>query len=200
MRLYVDQAGTAPSPRRVRLYLAEKGIDVPVERLELPGAVRTPEFRAKNPVGTLPVLELDDGRVIAESLAICRYFQTLHPTPPLFGVGAVEVGEVEMWTRRVEQYFYLPLDYSTGFARNPNPGWQDVSKFFGRWAGLAVGLFDQVVAQRPFLAGERLTVADLFLYGALDYGVKLRGWVIPTELASLRAWYEKMDARPSARA
>ena len=198
MKLYVDEAGTAPSPRRVRMYLAEKGILVPVERLELPAAVRSPEFRAKNPVGTLPVLELDDGRCIAESIAICRYFEELHPEPPLFGRTAIERAEIEMWTRRVEQYFYLPLDFSTGFARNPST--LEASKFFARWAGLAAGLFDQTVRARPFFAGDRLSMADVFAYGALDYGVKHRGYAIPAELASLQTWYASMGARPSAAA
>ena len=198
MKLYVERDGTAPSPRRVRMYLAEKGLAIPVERLELPAAIRTPEFRAKNPVGTLPVLELDDGRCIAESIAICRYFEELHPEPALFGRTPLERAEIEMWTRRVEQYFYLPLDFSTGFARNPNL--QEVSKFFGRWAGLAAGLFDQTVRARPFLAGDRLSIADLFAYGALDYGVKHRGYAIPADLASLKAWYATLGARPSAAA
>jgi glutathione S-transferase len=196
VKLYVDKDGTAPSPRRVRMFLAEKEIEVPLELLELPAAVRTPEFRAKNPVGTLPVLELDDGRCIAESLAICRYFEELHPNPPLFGPTPLEKAESEMWTRRVEQYFYLPLDFSTGFARNPSL--QEASKFFARWAGLATSLFDQVVAQRAFLAGDRLSIADIFLYGALDYGVKQRGYAIPPDQKNLQAWYATMGARPSA--
>lgn len=146
MKLYVDREGTAPSPRRVRIYLAEKGIEVPLERLETPKLNRAPEFRARNPVGSLPMLELDDGTCIAESLAICRYFEV------------------------------------------------------ARWAGLAVGLFDQVTRERPFLAGQRLSIADVFLYGALDYGIQQRGWALPAELASLQAWYAAMHARPSARA
>jgi glutathione S-transferase len=198
MKLYVDKAGTAPSPRRVRMYLAEKGLEIPVEWLELPAAVRTPAFRAKNPVGTLPVLELDDGRCIAESIAICRYFEELHPEPPLFGRTPLEKAEIEMWTRRVEQYFYLPLDFSGLFARKPLA--PEVSAFFARWAGLAAGLFDQTVRERPFLAGDRLSIADLFAYGALDYGVKHRGYAIPAELTSLQAWYATMGARPSAAA
>jgi glutathione S-transferase len=198
VKLYVDKDGTAPSPRRVRMYLAEKGIEVPYAPLEVPMENRTPEFRQKNPVGSLPVLELDDGRCIAESLAICRYFEELHPDPPLFGATPLEKAEIEMWTRRVEHYFYLPLDFSTGFARNPS--WQEVAKFFARWTGLATGLFDEVVGQRPFLASERLSIADLFLYGALDYGVKQRGYAIPAESKHLAVWYAAMSARPSARA
>jgi glutathione S-transferase len=123
---------------------------------------------------------------------------SLHHDPPLFGATPLEKAEIEMWTRRVEQYFYLPLDFSTGFARNPNL--QEAAKFFARWAALASGLFDQVVGQRPFLAGDRLSIADLFLYGALDYGVKQRGYAIPADSRSLNAWWATMDTRPSARA
>ena len=110
MKLYTDEEGTAPSPRRVRMYLAEKAIAVPYEELELHRANRTPEFRRKNPIGTLPVLELEDGRCISESIAICRYFEELHPHPTLFGSTPQERADVEMWTRRVEHYLYLPID------------------------------------------------------------------------------------------
>jgi glutathione S-transferase len=198
VKLYVDEEGTAPSPRRVRMYLAEKGIDVPCERLRLHEGNRTPEFQRKNPVGTLPVLELDDGSCISESLAICRYFEELHPDPPLFGCTPKEKAEIEMWTRRVEHYLYLPIDFGAHFARSE--GAREAAAEFRSWALLSVRLLDRVVRDRAFLAAGRLTMADLFAFGALDYGVRFAGFALPEELAHLRAWYASMAARPSASA
>ena len=105
MKIYVDRNGTAPSPRRVRIYLAEKGLEIPYERLEIHKQNRTEEFKKKNRASTLPVLELDDGTCIAESMAICRYFEALHPEPPLFGATPLEQAEIEMWLRRIELRF-----------------------------------------------------------------------------------------------
>lgn len=197
MLLYVDEGGTAPSPRRVRMYLAEKGLEVPCERLELHVANRTREFRRKNPVGTLPVLELDDGACISESLAICRYFEELHPDPPLFGVGARERAEVEMWTRRQEFNLYLPIDLASHFART---GSADAARELDGWAQQSARFLDRVLAERAFVAGPRLTIADIVAFGALDYGVRFADFRIPAERTHLHAWFAAMATRPSARA
>ena len=102
MKLYVD-AGRAPNPRRVRIFLAEKGVTLPTEAVDLGAqAHKAPAYRAINPMQRLPALALDDGTVIAESIAICRYIEALHPRPPLFGEGALEQALIEMWQRRVE--------------------------------------------------------------------------------------------------
>jgi glutathione S-transferase len=107
MKLY--DGGQAPNPRRVRVFLAEKGISVPTELVDI-GALqqRTPEFTKINPMQRLPVLELDDGTRIAESIAICRYFEALQPDPPLFGQGALEIARVEMWNRQIEWTCWQP--------------------------------------------------------------------------------------------
>jgi glutathione S-transferase len=198
MKIYVDEDGTAPSPRRVRMYLAEKGVDVLYEKLELHKANRTPDFRRKNPVGTLPVLELDDGTCISESVAICRYFEEVHPSPPLFGTTPREKAEVEMWTRRVEHYLYLPIDLGAHFARSPHS--REAAAEFGSWAALSVRFLDDVVRGRDFIAGGSITMADIFAFGALDYGVRFAGFSLPGELSHLQSWYVSMAARPSARA
>src|SRR5580692_10237474 len=102
MKLYVD-AGRAPNPRRVRIFLAEKGVTLPTEAVDLGAqAHKAPAYRAINPMQRLPALVLDDGTVIAESIAICRYIEALHPAPPLFGEDAREQALIEMWQRRVE--------------------------------------------------------------------------------------------------
>ena len=118
MKIYDSQ--TAPNPRRVRIFLAEKGIKVPVRagRHRQAAANRAPEFRVKNPLGTLPVLELDDGTCIAESVAICRYFEELHPDPPLMGTDARDRALVEMWQRRMELELFIPI---TQVFRNTHP-------------------------------------------------------------------------------
>ena len=108
MKLYSDENGTAPSPRRVRVFAGEKGIDFTVEHLRLHEDNRSDAFAAKNPLRTLPVLELANGTCIAESMAICRYLECLYPDPTLFGESAIEIGLVEMWNRRAELSFYLP--------------------------------------------------------------------------------------------
>ena len=108
MKLY--DGGRAPNPRRVRIFLAEKGIKIPAEQVDL-GALqqRTEAYTAINPMQRVPALVLDDGTVIAESIAICRYFEALHPDPPLFGRGALETALVEMWNRRVEFHLFMPV-------------------------------------------------------------------------------------------
>src|SRR5947208_719950 len=108
MKLY--DGGRAPNPRRVRIFLAEKGVSVPIEKIDL-GAMehKTPEFTAINPLQRVPALALDDGTIITESIAICRYFEALRPEPPLFGRGALQEAMVEMWNRRLELHLYGPV-------------------------------------------------------------------------------------------
>src|SRR5208337_3502415 len=108
MKLY--DGGRAPNPRRVRIFLAEKGITVPTEQVDL-GQLqqRSDAYTAINPMQRVPALVLDDGTVIAESIAICRYFEALYPDPPLFGCGAIEIAMVEMWNRRVEFHLFMPV-------------------------------------------------------------------------------------------
>jgi len=180
------------------MYLAEKAIEVPYERLELHKANRTPEFRKMNPVGTLPVLELDDGTCIAESIAICRYFEELHPDPPLFGSTPLEKAKIEMWTRRVEHYLYLPIDLGAHFARSAAS--REAAEEFESWTALSVRFLDRVVRGRHFLAGDHITMADIFAFGALDYGIRFAGFTIPAEHENLRGWYSSMAGRPSAKA
>ena len=108
MKLY--DSGRAPNPRRVRIYLAEKGIAVPTEQVDL-GAMqqKSAAYTAINPLQRVPTLVLEDGAVIAESIAICRYFETLNPSPAMFGIGALEQALVEMWNRRIEQNLFFPI-------------------------------------------------------------------------------------------
>jgi glutathione S-transferase len=195
MKLYVDRHGTAPSPRRVRVYLAEKGIEVPYERLEIHQENRTSEFARKNPLQTLPVLELDDGTCIAESLAICRYFEELHPDPPLLGASPKEKAEVEMWTRRVELYLYLPIEFA-----NPKVTGEEGSAVFRSWREQSIVFLDRLLAEREFIAGDRYTIADVCALCALDFGMAYVGVELSPKREQLIRWHRSVSARPSARA
>ena len=195
MKIYVDRDGRAPSPRRVRMFLAEKGLDVPFERLAIHEENRTPEFREKNPVSTLPVLELDDGTCIAESLAICRYFEELHPEPSLWGSTPLEKATIEMWLKRVELLLYIPIELA---GDGVLPG--DTSDYFRGHAMRAMALLDRALAGREFMAGPRYTIADTFALSALDFGIEFNRFEIPEKREHLRRWHAALSARPSARA
>ena len=195
MKLYVDRGGKAPSPRRLRIYLAEKGIAVPTVELALHRDNRTPEFREKNRLSTLPVLELDDGTCIAESIAICRYFEALHPEPPLFGTTPVEIARVEMWMRRVEHNLYLPIELS-----NEEVLPKESAARFRQGAMRMLGILDERLAHEPFLAGSRYTIADVFALSAIDFGIRHLGYEVPESLAHFRRWHTDVSSRPSASA
>jgi len=202
MKIYDSK--TAPNPRRVRIFLAEKGIEVPYEEVDIANAVnRGPEFRKKNPMGTVPVLELDDGTCIAESVAICRYFEELHPNPPLMGLDARDKAIVEMWQRRIE--FELLWSVANSFrhrheffkGRIPQvPEFAEVSR---QTAEQRLTWLDEVLADRPFIAGERYTIADITALCATDFGRVSKIRVQP-EQKNLTRWYEAVSSRPSAKA
>jgi glutathione S-transferase len=203
MRLY--NSNLAPNPRRVRIFLAEKGlslptVDVDLGRLEQKSAV----FSALNPFQAVPALELDDGTIIAESIAICRYFEELHPDPPLFGVGPLERATVEMWQRRLELSLFFPVAQAF---RHSHPAMKAMeSPQIKEWAEAnrpralaAMARVDEALSDRPFIAGERFTVADITGLVALDFTRSAR-IAIPEELARLKRWREALAARPSAKA
>ncbi len=202
MKLYDSQ--TAPNPRRVRVFLAEKGIAVPVEQVDIVTAAnRGPEFRAKNPLGTLPVLELDDGTYLAESVAICRYFEETHPEPRLMGVDARDRAIVEMWQRRMELELFIPV---AQVFRNGHPffagripqvaEWGEVNR---KHAEGTMAWLDRELAGREFIAGPRYTIADITALCAVDFGRVSKIRIAP-ELANLSRWHAAVSARPSAKA
>ncbi|MCC6887686.1 MAG: glutathione S-transferase [Hyphomicrobiales bacterium] len=201
MKIY--DGGRAPNPRRVRVFLAEKGISVPMETLDI-GALahKTPAFTAINPVQRVPVLVLDDGRVIAESIAICRYFEALQPEPCLFGRGALESALVEMWNRRLELHLLLPISH---VFRNSHPAmakmevpqvpaWADANK---PRVEEFLHVFDRELADRPFAAGDRFSVADITGLIAVDF-LKPARLPLPESCGHVRRWHADVSARPSA--
>jgi len=194
VKLYVDEHGEAPSPRRVRIFLAEKRLDVPFERMKLHEDNRSEAFRAKNPYRTLPVLELDDGTCIAESLAICRYFEALHPEPSLFGRAPVEQATIEMWTRRLELSLYLPIDFAgaTDFLG------ETAAARFREGAVRTLRFYDRQLGEREFMAGPSYSVADVVALSALDFGLRHVGFRLDPAWTHLRRWHGAVSARPSA--
>jgi len=202
MTIYDSQA--APNPRRVRVFLAEKGIQVPYEQVDIVKAVnRGPEFRKINPMAGVPVLELDDGTHIAESVAICRYFEETHPEPPLFGVGAKERALVEMWQRRMELYLLLPIadsfrqrhDFFKGRIRQV-PDYAEAQR---QNAEETLAWLDGELANRRFIAGDKYTIADITAMIAIDFG-RVSKITIKPEQKNLARWHAEVSSRPSAKA
>lgn len=203
MKLY--DGGKAPNPRRVRIFLAEKGISVPLEPVDL-GRMehRSEAYTAVNPLQRVPALELHDGTVITESVAICRYFEALHPEPPLFGVGARDLAIVEMWNRRVELHLYGPVSTvfrhshpaMAGYEVPQVPDWAEANK---PRVTEFLYLLDRELAGRAFVAGNHYSVADITALVAVDF-MKPAKLAVPEELAHLRRWHVEVTARPSAKA
>jgi glutathione S-transferase len=201
MKLY--DGGRAPNPRRVRVFLAEKGIEVPLVPVDM-GAMghKSEEITARNPLQRLPVLELDDGTVISESIAICRYFEALHPSPPLFGTSPVEIAAIEMWQRRME--LHLLLSVAAAFRHlHPAmkewevpqvPDWGEANK---PKALEFLTLLDKELASRPFVAGDRYSVADITGLIAIEF-MKPARIAVPDELGNVRRWFAEISGRPSA--
>jgi glutathione S-transferase len=203
MKLY--DGGRAPNPRRVRIFLAEKEIKVPTEPVDL-GAMqqRGEAYTAINPLQRVPALVLDDGTVITESIAICRYFEALQPDPPLFGRGALEIALVEMWNRRAEFNLYLPvssvfrhLHPAAKAMEDPQvPQWGEANKprIFE-----FLQLLDGELKGRPYLAGDAYSVADITAMIAIDF-MRVSKLAVPDTLTSLKRWHQAVSARPSAAA
>jgi len=191
-------------PRRVRIFLAEKGVSI--ERREVDaasGANATPEFMRLNPLGKLPVLELDDGSVIAESLAICRYLEALHPNPPLMGRTPRESAHVEMWTLRIDhalsQMIALTFVHSSEFYRGRVEQIPEVATWARDRALTTMAWLDVELAGRRHIAGEDYSMADIVAQCAFVLG-KAVGLRIPPEMSELSRWFAEVTARPTARA
>lgn len=194
----------APNPRRVRMFLAEKGLSVPETHLDFRAREhKSKAHRARNSLGQVPVLELDDGTTISESGAICRWFEETYPEPPLFGVSALEKAHVDMWVRRIEFVLTQP---AANFWRHAHPYTAHLltqHKEFGEsnrtaWAEAALWL-DRELADQAFIAGEAFTIADICALSTVDFANWI-GLSPPDGAAHLAAWRERVSARPSASA
>jgi glutathione S-transferase len=203
MKLY--DGGRAPNPRRVRVFLAEKGVTIPTEQVDL-GALahKAPEFTTINPLQRVPALVLDDGTILTESIAICRYIEALHPEPPLFGTGAKEAAIVEMWQRRVELHLLFPVAH---VFRNSHPAMKEMEvPQVQAWAEANkprvlefLTLLDGELKGRRYIAGDRYSVADITGLVSIDF-MKPAKLAVPETLGDLKRWHAEVSARPSAQA
>ncbi len=205
MKLY--ETRTAPNPRRVRIFLAEKGLLDTVELIQIDlqkGENLTPEFAARNPLKKVPVLELPDGSCVAETMAICRYFEEAYPdSKPLLGRSALEKARIEQWLRWIDYYFMVPtgmaFQHTTGYFKDrmtPFPEWGEECK---KQASRFFSFLDRQLADKPFLMGDELTAADINALCTVDFNRVIQQRIAP-EQANLKAWHERMSARPSAAA
>lgn len=191
-------------PRRVRIFMAEKGISI--ERREVDaagGANALPDFLRLNPLGKLPVLELDDGSAIAESLAICRYLEALHPQPPLMGQTPQVSAQIEMWTLRMDHELSQPIAlafvHSSDFYRGRVEQVPEVAGWARNRALQTMAWLDDELAERSHIAGDDYTLADIVAQCACVLG-KAVGLRIPPEKTHLSRWFTLVSARPTARA
>jgi glutathione S-transferase len=203
--MYIIETHAAPSPRRVNIFLAEKGIAVPREEINMMTDDLKSGLLAKlNPWHRVPVLVLDDGRAISETVAICRYFEEISPEPPLFGVGAVGKAEVEMWNRRVELGLSSAV-FSVFRHLHPKMAHLEVPQVEA-WgaankdkAAYELGRLDARLAESPFIAGEAYSIADITALVAVDF-MKPARLGRPEAFANVMRWHREVSARPSASA
>ena len=203
MKLF--DGGMAPNPRRVRIYLAEKGIEVPIESIDMAALEhRSEKIASRNKLERLPLIELDDGTILTESIAICRYFEELHPEPPLFGTTPLERAQVEMWQRRVELHFLFPVAQvfrhthpaMVEWEKPQVPEWAEANR--GR-VGEFIQLLDEHLEGRDFMITDRFTVADITAMVASSF-MKPAKLDVPDDVPHYTRYIDAMKARPSYRA
>lgn len=201
----IIEAAPAPNPRRVRIFLAEKGIDMPFEQINIMEKEhKTGDFAALNPFQTVPVLVFDDGNTLCESIAICRYFEELQPDPPLFGSGPLERATIEMWQRRVELGLLFRVAQTLrhtnpkmGHLESPQfPDWGEANR---ERVGDILAAIDRQLAAHRYIAGPDYSVADVTALVAMDF-MKPARVARPDGLDNLDRWYRDVSARPSAKA
>ena len=202
MKLYDTK--TAPNPRRVRIFLAEKGIEVPTVQVDIAGQEnRRSPYIDKNPFAGVPMLELDDGTIVAESVAICRYFEEIHPDPPLMGTDAQDRALVEMWNRRMEHNLALPamnsFRHTHEFFKGRIPQVPEFGRNAKEEALQRMAWLDEVLAEREFIAGDSYTIADITAQVGIDFG-RVTKIAIADDQTNLKRWHDAVSARPSASA
>ena len=202
--LFFDSPNPAPNPRRVRIFAAEKGIELPSREISIPQREqKSEEFLAINPRGQTPALQLDDGTVISESISICRYLEGLHPEPAMFGTTPLEIAQVDMWLRRVEMILMIPVGAvwvhthaftaaipgrNTEYGEAARPRVEEAYRFF-----------DKSLDGHDFLAGDSYSIADIALLTTMDFSA-FAGCPAPQDCAALMAWHARVSERSSAAA
>ncbi len=203
MKIY--NSSLAPNPRRLRIFVAEKGLKIPTEEVDIfTGQNRTPEMLAKNPAGGLPFIELDDGTHLAESVAICRYLEGLHPEPNLMGKDNREMAFIEMWNRRMELNLFAVAArafqhtnelFKARIKQFPEYGQtqRETVKQQLQWLDVQIG-------NKPFIAGDRFTIADITALVGVDFAAQAAGVSADPALKNLARWHQSVSSRPSASA
>lgn len=198
MKLYESPS---PNARRVHIFMAEKGIECERIVVDIRAAENlSAEYLAKNPGGRVPLLELEDGTFIGESVAICRYLESLQPESPLFGESGIEAAKVEMWQRRAELNFLLEV---AGAFRNITGFFKDRETCVAEWGQVCaerapkmLSMFDEQLSQTAYLAGDTFSIADITLAVALDFARMVKVVALP-ELPNIERWYGQVSARSS---
>lgn len=201
MKLY--DGGRAPNPRRVRIFLAEKGIEVTLIPVDM-GALghKSDEVTHRNPLQRLPILELDDVTTLTETVAICRYIEELNPEPALFGRGALGKAQVEMWQRRVELHLLMPVAHAFRHIHPAMKEWEvpQIAEWGEANKPKAIEflrILDDHLADNEFLCGDTYSIADITGLVAMDF-MKPARIDVPQELAHVARWYAALKARPSS--
>lgn len=197
----------APNPRRVHIYLAEKGIEIPFEVVDITKREnRKPEFIERvNLMGGIPVLELDDGSHIPESVSICRYLEALHPEPPLFGRDPREQARIDVWIRRMELHFMMSVGmvwiHGSPFTKAVvERQIEEVAAQHRKLVDRFFELFDGELRKRPYVAGETFSMADIIAFSTLEFAERLNDLHPRDDQTALLAWRDACAARPSAKA
>lgn len=204
MKLYTYPS--APNPRRVHIFAAEKGIDLPCQQVDIMKREnREPAFMENvNVMGGLPVLELDDGSHVAESVAICRYLEALHPEPPMFGVTPEEQARIEMWLRRIELNFMVPVGMvwvhgsplTAGVVKKQLP---EAAEQYRNVVRGYFGFLDRQLATREFIAGASFTMADIVAFCTAEFAANLNQLEHSPEQVHYARWLAGVSSRPSAK-
>lgn len=195
----------APNPRRVRWFMAEKAItDIEVITLNLmEGQHKTPDYLAKAGLANVPMLEMDDGTCVTESIAICRYLESRYPEPNLFGRTPEEIAVIEMWMRRAEMMVATPVMIGVRHTHPAMGALEQQTPAVGehslQGAVRALKVLDRRLAESEWLAADRLTIADIVAFTGIDFGRMIK-FQVPEEFANVARWADAMRARPAAKA
>ena len=201
MKIY--NSSLAPNPRRLRIFVAEKGLKIPTEEVDIfTGKNRTPEMLAKNPAGGLPFIELDDGTHLAESVAICRYLEGLHPEPNLMGKDNREQAFIEMWNRRMELNLFAvaarAFQHTNELFKARIKQFPEYGETQRETVKQQLQWLDAQIGNKPFIAGDRFTIADITALVAVDFAAQAAGVSADPALKNLARWHQSVSSRPSA--
>ncbi len=202
--MILHEFAPAPNPRRVRIFLNEKGIDIATEQIDImKGEHKKDDYKKMSPLSQVPTLELDDGTYITESIAICRYFEALHPEPNLLGKDPKEIAIVEMWQRRIELLLMMGI---ANTYRHGHPAMAALENQVKEWSEASrprvikmLHWLDKQMENKEYICLDRYTIADISALVCFDFA-KWPQIDIPDDCKNLKSYYERLNSRPSASA